>query len=271
MEANILFLGTGGDSTVVGKQIRGSGGFLVTVNQTTLHIDPGPGALMAGAKAGVNIRELTALVITHNHINHCSDANALISAMTHAGLDKRGVVVGSKSFFSGTEDMSPTITNFHRKCVERLLELEPGKNIGINDVEIRGIKANHSDPTTIGLKIFTPAFVLGYTSDTELSKEMIEEYRKCDILVLNVQMPDDTKSKGHLCTADAITLLKETKPTLAVITHYGIKMINADPIDQVRQIQRATKIDCLAATDNLKIKPSSYAAKLGTKTLNLYK
>lgn len=271
MQAKILFLGTGGDSTVVGKSIRCGGGVYIQVDQTSILVDPGPGSLIYANKAALNVRELTAVIATHNHINHCSDSNALVNAMTHAGLDRRGVFMGSKSVVSGSDDETPILTNFHKQCVEKCIILEPEKNVGVNDFEIHSLKTDHSDPTGVGLKIFTPAFVMGYTSDTGLNKEIIQQYKQCDVLVINVQQPNDTKVKGNLCTHDAIRLIKETRPKLAIITHFGIKMINADPIDQVRKIQRECKVDCIAATDNLSIKPSSYAAKLGTKTLNLYK
>lgn len=267
----MLFLGTGGDSTVIGKSIRTAGGFYIRVDNTSLLIDPGPGALVSANRTGISLRELTAVIATHNHINHCSDSNALINAMTHAGLDRRGVFMGSTSVVNGTEDTGPILTSFHKTCVEKVITLEPEKNVGVNDFEIRSLKTEHGDPTCVGLKIFTPAFVLGYTSDTSITKEIISQYKQCDVLVLNVQLPNEQKKPGNMNTHDAIKIIKETKPKLAVITHFGIKMINADPIDQVRSIQRECKVDCIAATDNLSIKPSSYAAKLGTKTLNLYK
>jgi len=41
---SIIFLGTGGDEYVVGKQLKGSGGIIVRVEGYQFHIDPGPAA-----------------------------------------------------------------------------------------------------------------------------------------------------------------------------------------------------------------------------------
>ena len=46
MQAKIIFLGTGGDSIVVGKQLRASGGIILQIDDNQFHIDPGPGALV---------------------------------------------------------------------------------------------------------------------------------------------------------------------------------------------------------------------------------
>ncbi|MDP6600597.1 MAG: MBL fold metallo-hydrolase, partial [Candidatus Woesearchaeota archaeon] len=85
--SSIIFLGTGGDSYVVGKQLRASGGIILQINDDQYHIDPGPGALVMAKETGVNLRANTALFVTHNHLNHCNDINAVIDAMTYGGFD----------------------------------------------------------------------------------------------------------------------------------------------------------------------------------------
>ena len=75
--SNIIFLGTGGDSYVVGRQIRASGGIILQIGDDQFHIDPGPGSLVMAKQAGINLRANTAVVVTHNHLNHCNDINAV--------------------------------------------------------------------------------------------------------------------------------------------------------------------------------------------------
>ncbi|MDP7476371.1 MAG: hypothetical protein QF655_01925, partial [Candidatus Woesearchaeota archaeon] len=54
--SSIIFLGTGGDSYVVGKQLRASGGIILQINDDQYHIDPGPGALVMAKETGINLR-----------------------------------------------------------------------------------------------------------------------------------------------------------------------------------------------------------------------
>ena len=57
--------------------------------ENQFHIDPGPGSLVMAKNCGVNLRANTALLISHNHLNHANDVNAVISAMTYDGFDKK--------------------------------------------------------------------------------------------------------------------------------------------------------------------------------------
>ena len=270
MQAKIIFLGTGGDSIVVGKQIRASGGIIIQVDDNQFHIDPGPGSLIMAKQLDISLRENTALLVSHAHINHCNDVNAVLEAMTHSGLDKKGVLLCNKTVFNGTDKIHPYLTEYHKNLVERAIALEPNQRVGINEVEVKTTATKHFDPNGLGFKLFTSKFILGYTSDTEFSPEIAENFKETDVLILNVQQPQDMKSPGYMCTETAISFIKAVNPKLAIITHFGVKMIDSDPLNEARTIQKSTGIQTISATDGLVIDPISYSANLRTKTLNLY-
>ncbi|NQV09346.1 MBL fold metallo-hydrolase [Candidatus Woesearchaeota archaeon] len=269
MESKIIFLGTGGDSIIVGKQIRASGGIILQVDDNQFHIDPGPGSLLQAKNFGVNLRNNTAVFATHNHVNHCNDINAVIDAMTYGGMDRKGVAVCNKIVCNGNDDYTPTLSKFHRNCVEKTIVLEQGQRLGINDVEIRALSAVHSEPHTIGLKFFTSKFTLTYTSDTGYDKTLAHEYKDSDIIIFNLQFPGNMGKTHYLCTEDVIKILKDVKPKLVIIQHFGVKMMNEDPLNEAREIQKATKIQTIAATDGMVINPSSYAG-MRKKNLKQY-
>ena len=93
MQSRILFLGTAGDVSSVGKQMRKSGGILFKHNNTQFHIDPGPGALLMSKMVNMPSRETLAILATKNTLPRINDINAVIFAMTHNGLDRRGAVL----------------------------------------------------------------------------------------------------------------------------------------------------------------------------------
>jgi ribonuclease BN (tRNA processing enzyme) len=265
MENKITFLGTGGDAFVIGKQIRASGGIILQTEGLQFHIDPGPGALVRAAENGINLRGNTAVIATCNHISHCNDINAVISAMTYAGFDKRGVLVASNSVVNTEEKY---LTEFHKNCLEKIIVLKSGQRLGIEDIEIHALPANHTDPDTIGLKFITNDFILTYSSDTAYSKALIKAYKDSDILILNVPLPGDEKKEGQLNTSEAAKIIEEVNPKLAIITHFGIKMLKADPLYEARQIQKQTNVQVLVAKDGFTISPASYAAKSTQKRLS---
>jgi ribonuclease BN (tRNA processing enzyme) len=272
MVSKIIFLGTGGDSFVIGKQIRSAGGIILKVDDLQFHIDPGPGALVNAVQNHINLRENTAVFVSSNNINQCNDINAIIDAMTYGGMDKKGVLVANRTVINGTETIKPYLTDFHKTYLERVIILEPGQKLAIEDVEVDAVFTNNNyDPYTIGFKFYTPDFVLGYTSTTAYSKELIKTYHGCDILILNVQNPGEEKAENSLNTAEAKKLIQKINPKLAILTNFGIRMIKSDPLYEAREIQKATGIQVLSAKDGMIISPSSYSAKSSQKRLNLFK
>ena len=268
--SNIIFLGTGGDSYVVGKQIRASGGIILQVNDDQYHIDPGPGALVMAKEAGINLRANTALFVTHNHLNHCNDINAVIDAMTYGGFDKKGVLVANNTVINGSEHYTPYLQKYFRDFLERFIVLEAGKRVGINDVEIEAIKAKHSEPNAIGFKFITPDYTLAYTGDTMYSVETVSQYENANVLILNVPYLKKDEGRNNLCKEDAINIIKKVNPRLAIITHFGVNFLKSDPMYEVREIQKETNCQVIAAKDGMVVNPVSYAVEQGQKTLYKY-
>jgi len=91
----IKFLGTAGARFVVMKQLRASGGVWLSVGQTNLYIDPGPGALVRclSSKPKMDPSTLDGILLTHKHLDHSSDVNVMIEAMTEGGFKKRGTLL----------------------------------------------------------------------------------------------------------------------------------------------------------------------------------
>ena len=270
MSSSIIFLGTGGDSIVVGKQLKASGGIILKVGETQFHIDPGPGALVRAYENGINLRANTAVLASHNHLNHAADLNAVIDAMTYGGLDKTGILVGNKTIIEGSQTVKSYLTDFHKNLMEKVIVLNNGKRIAIEDVEIEALPANHSDPDTVGFKFYTPEFILSYSSDTTYSRDLVNKYKESDILLLNVVGPQGEHMKNHLNSDDTIKIIDKINPKLAIITHFGIKMIKANPLYEGRYIQSETGIQVLAAKDGMRISPVSYSAKSPQKRIGQF-
>jgi len=265
MSDGIIFLGTGGDISVVGKQQRASGGIIVRVGDTQLHIDPGPGALAIAKAAGVNIRGNTAVLVSQNRTIHASGANEVIAAMTLNGLDKHGVLVANESTMQ-----NDLISTFHKQLLEKTITIKPGKKAAVEDIEIHALKTLHTDPSTIGFKLLTPKFVLTYTSDTRIKKEIIDQYQKSDILIINCVHPSGAKPKDSLSSDDALKIISKVKPKLAVLTHFGSRMLAAKPLYEAREMQKQTNLQVIAAEDGMNIDPVNYSVNRKQKTLNIY-
>jgi len=253
--ARIVFLGTAGSSAVVTKQLRASGGIILQVEDLQFHIDPGPGALIKAKEYGINLHHTTAILVSHNHINHCNDLNVVIEAMTHSGIEHRGLVLGSKSVLNNTQGSNSILTDYHKQLVEKIIPLEKKHKVGIEFTEINALPVDHTDPDAIGFKFFCPRFTLSYTGDTAYSDQLAEELKGTDILILNVPYPEDKAVGKNLDVHSAIKLVSIVQPKLAILTHFGLDLLKADPLQAARDIQRITSVQTIAAQDGLAISP----------------
>ncbi len=247
---SIIFLGTAGDVEVMARQQRATGGIILNLESNQFHLDPGPGAL-AGAKAAkVNLRATIAVLASNNSILRSNDINACVSAMTLDGMDKHGVLLGSKSVVEGEEAV---IRRQTKLAVEGLVSLTPGQKIGINEVTIWPVKSVGKDPNGVGFRIGAGDLLIGYAGDTSWYETMPQDYAGCAVLILNVKHPAGTREDGFLNVADAEALIKAVKPKHALLTGFGSKLAMMDLQDIARQIQRAVKAEVTAVKDGQKL------------------
>src|SRR4030043_687485 len=86
----ITFLGTAGARFMVSKQLAASGGLWLNLSGTELLIDPGPGSIVQSAKRKLNAEKLSAIILSHRHLDHAADVNVMVEAMTYGGHHKHG-------------------------------------------------------------------------------------------------------------------------------------------------------------------------------------
>ena len=240
---------------------------MLNVGENQFHIDPGPNALMQAALAGVNVRAHTGIFVSQSGLYHAHDVNAVVDAMTYSGLDKRGVIVGPQHVVEPNGVQGHVLLPGYRDLLEKVVILEPGQRVGINAVEIVGLTTEHSQPT-LGFKFFTPSFSLVYSGDTRFTPAVAEGMKNANILILNVPHLKKEDAKDNLCINDAKELISLVKPQLAVLTHFGLDMVKADPLYQIREINKSTGIQTIAAKDGMVINPLSYSVDKGQRTLD---
>jgi len=245
--AKIIFLGSGGGRKVTASQARATGGFVVQTNDEQIHVDPGPGALVRAAQFGVDVKNTTIILVSHFHVDHSNDANALVDAITFGGKEKHGVLITG----DGCEDYN--LTNFHKNTIEKYVHLKHGEKTQIGEVWIEATKTFGHGIGNVGYKIITPEFVLGYTSDTSFFPELVDEFKGCNVMVINVLKPKGSSIFSHMNSDDVVELLKGVKPKMAILQHFGRSMIEAGPASEAGEIQGKSFVKTIAAQDGLVI------------------
>ena len=256
--SKLIFLGTAGDTTTVNKQLRHSGGIIFHYGNNQIHLDPGPGSLAQYRNAKLNPRNTIALVATNNSLRACGELNAVVSAMTHDGMDNRGVLIASRSIIQGTENENPILWKRYQSYLERNIALSVGERVGINEVNFHALNSKNNDPTSFALRIQTPMYSITYTSDTMYQQNIVSQYENTDILIVNCENHYSDQKNQRLNLTEVTRIINEIYPNLVILTGFGVKMLDADPVFTAREVQRETGVQVIAAYDGLEINPSQY-------------
>ncbi len=254
-EIELVFLGTGGGRFATITQKRRTGGIRFLSKSLNMHLDPGPGALIYSLRMGLNPQKIRAMLVSHSHPDHYSNAEILIEAMTRGMLEKRGIAAAPHSVLFGNEESGPAISRYHQQMLEKVIEVKPEVAFHVNNMRIVSTEARHSDPTAVGFRFVTPDVGdIAYTSDTEYFEGVGKAYEGVRLLILCVMRPSGNPWMGHMTPEDAIKIVEKVKPELAVATHFGMRMIFSGPNRQVKLIQEKTGIPTLAASDGMALR-----------------
>ena len=74
------------------SQLLASGGLWFNFDGTQILMDPGPGCIVQVNKRKLNPQELSAIIVSHRHLDHSADLNVMTEAMTDGGFRKHGII-----------------------------------------------------------------------------------------------------------------------------------------------------------------------------------
>jgi ribonuclease BN (tRNA processing enzyme) len=242
----IIFLGTGGARVVVFKQIRASGGIWFSIDGTEFLLDPGPGCLIKCLEKGLKPKNLEGIILSHRHLDHSADINVMIEAMTEGGFAKKGIVFAPQDAF---ED-DPVIFRYVRDYLQKTEILKAGGKYKIGNVTFESpVKHIHGNAETYGFNFHTSKCEISFLSDTRFFPELTEYY-KGDLLIVNV-LRVEASNLDHLCMEDVKRIVMESKPKVAILTHFGMTLLKANPWKQAKSIEDSTGIKVVVAKDGM--------------------
>jgi len=263
----LVFLGTGGGRFAMITQARRTGGLRLS-GPVEAQLDPGPGALVYSNMAGLNPSSVSLLLISHCHLDHYSDAEVFIEAMTKGMTKRRGALIAPKSVLRGEGGSWPCLSSYHLGMPKQVLEAKPGDPLEVEGVRIVATRARHTDPHTVGFRFEFPFGVLGYTSDTEYFEGMESDYRGVRALVLCVLRPRGAPWPGHMTTEGALRLVEAVRPELAVMTDFGMRMLKAGPAEEAKWVEGESGVRTIAAQDGMRLKIDRGKVEVARGTLD---
>ncbi|MGH7727540.1 MAG: MBL fold metallo-hydrolase [Vulcanimicrobiaceae bacterium] len=252
---SVRFLGTGGARFVVATQIRASGGMWFRFGAegerpTQIHVDPGPGALVRALSAVPPCRpsELDAVALSHKHLDHSGDINAMIEAMTAGGWRPRGALLAPRDAFEGEAVILPYAARF--VPTRHFLE-ERGGPYHVNEVAIRGSIRHRHAVETYGMHFSWRGATISYFPCGRFFEGLIDDYagHRPDVLIVNVLRYRDAMQVDHLQFDEARAVIAGVRPKVAVLTHFGTSMLERDPARLAAELEDELGLRVFAADD----------------------
>ena len=244
---SITFLGTAGARFMVTKQLTASGGMWLNLEDTQILIDPGPGCIVQSTKRKLRAEKLSAIILTHRHLDHSADVNIMVEAMSQGGFRPHGWFYAP----SDALESEPVIYSYLKKYLEGIEVLKEGKSYSTGNVAF-STPIRHIHPVeTYGLLFNAAGHKFAYITDTRYF-DGLQRYAGSELIIMNVVLPEPKAELDHLSISDAERLIKELKPKVAILTQYGMHVWKARPWEIAERLTQKTGIMVRAAHDGMK-------------------
>jgi len=250
----IIFLGTGGARFMIISQLLASGGLWLNLGGTEILLDPGPGCIVHSTKKKLRGEKLSAIIVSHRHLDHSADVNVMVEAMTEGGMRRHGWLFAP----SDALDSDPIIFSYLRQHLEGIGVLQEGKSYSVGNVSFATPLRHIHSVETYGVVFKTGKYTFSYISDTRYFDGLCQHYGG-ELLIINVAFFEPHPFSDnplfpvdHLSVPDAEHIIKELKPRVAILTHFGMGMWRARPWQIAEKLSQQTGIKVIAAQDGMK-------------------
>lgn len=210
-----------GSGTCVISLKRSSPANYLKIGKKEILVDCGPGTLTQLEKAGVSYKDIDMVFITHYHIDHISDLDALIWVYKWEGLNRTKdlVVVGPVGFRKFYETyIKPLVWTTPAESFDVIIK-EIGDKIEFENFTVECCKTEHSDES-IAYKFTEKEKSLVISGDTDFSVELVEFAQGCEVLMLECSFENSMKVNGHLTPKECGEIARNSGAKKLILTHF---------------------------------------------------
>ncbi len=235
--------------------ISQGGGYLLTLKNhlgavKAIAVDPGYGFIDIFRDIDLSIVDLDAIIITHDHDDHTESMESILSLLAKHNdnapnnkmhhLDvfgSAGVMLKYQGLFNALDPLGNKEINFRLMTPGSTIEHVDHTSLREKYGCVLHIKqAFHEELWThqesaVGVVVETSItdkdgrrVSIGITGDTRYEPGLGEQYRGCQVILLNIGSLEKEEGKllrQHLGLIGSINLIKEARPRLAVVTEFG--------------------------------------------------
>lgn len=188
-------------------------GYLLRDGATTIWMDSGNGTFV-NLQRHVEPGELTAVVLTHEHPDHCADLYSL-HVMLRYGLGQQGLEVYAPR--GAEQHLGALVSTWADAFVWH--ELEDGSTARVGAVDLRFSRTDHPPPT-FAVEATSPAGRMIYTSDTGPEWTVDAFDRGADFVLSEASyLHDERHTAMHLSARQAGEAARAAGARRLMLTH----------------------------------------------------
>lgn len=193
--------------------------YLISAGGTNIWCDAGPGSFEQLA-ARVDLADLDAVLLSHEHPDHCSDIFAAFHALAYGPGQYSSIPIFADQLvfdrirgFIDAGDGHPINTAFAMSPVDT------EESIDIGETRVTAVNVDHS-PASNGFRIDHAGRSLFYTGDTGPNGSWADLIGGVDLLVSEATLQSDSNPYGkHLTAAQAGQLAAQIGADRLLLTH----------------------------------------------------
>lgn len=198
-------------------------GYLLESGDTAIWIDAGTGTFMELARH-IDPGTLSGVVLSHIHVDHCSDVFGLYGYLAFGPSGIIPVPV------FGPTGASEHLSAFARAGEEHvfhmvldLVDVEAGSDAAVGEVSIRFGRAVHPVPALVS-RFDTPGGSLAYSGDTGPGSDLAELARGADVVLCEATIVGERSAETypyHLTAGEAGRIGAEAGVSSMILTHFA--------------------------------------------------
>ena len=231
-----------GSGTCVPSLKRSACSVLVQAGDENFLLDAGPGTMTQLLKAGVEIKDIDAVLLSHFHLDHSSELAAFIFASRYGSEEPRTRplhILGG----TGLTELYDTLNRAYNNVLSlpgSIIQRHELKTPCLKPMEFKNVsilheKMNHNHESLAYRITSKDGFSMVYSGDTDISDNLIKFAEDADVLICESAFPDDQKVKGHLTPSLAGKIASSAGVRCLVLTHFYPECEKVDITAQCRK------------------------------------
>lgn len=213
-------------------------GYLLRSQGSAIQIEAGSGTFGRLRKV-IPVDQLSAVVISHVHADHCLDLVPLCYGLRYGGLVPEGtrlsvfVPPGCIDFLTRLGGSLVDDDEFFSRTFD-LHEYEPGREFIVGGMRLFATRVQHYIPS------FALRFEVGaglvFSGDSAPCAELVEAARDAGTFLCEAALKDasqdnpEPEQRGHLCPAEAAQIAEQAHARRLLLTHYRTDIMTPDDV-----------------------------------------